>query len=78
MPRSAESIQAEIDNLEAYLESQDSLIDQAGAGATMAKQASREVIQKRLDSLYIMLDRANGTNPMEVRGRIDGLGLFRT
>ena len=73
MARSAASIQAEITILEAHLASSASLLSNTGADGTSAGFAERAAMTKRLDELYTQLDRANGTAPMIVRGRVLGL-----
>jgi len=73
MGRSAASIQAEITLKEAWLASQASLYTSVGADGTSVSNADIAKVQERLDSLYIQLDRANGTSPMLVRGRLKGL-----
>ena len=78
MPRSTTSVQAEIDVLEAFLGSAESTVEVQSANGTSATRVNRMEAAKRLDRLYVMLDRANGTEPMQVRGRIDGMGLVQT
>jgi hypothetical protein len=73
MPRSAASIQAEIDILEARLSSAASLTRSAGSDGTNLTYEDRASLTKRLDSLYMHLGRANGTAPMFARSRVDGL-----
>ena len=74
MPRSIAAIQSEIDVLEARLASADSLVRSAGSdGATLTNE-DRMSIAKRLDMLYLHLDRASGAAPMFARGRLEGLG----
>lgn len=71
MARSAASIQLEINALEAKLQDSSSLYNGVGADGVNAS-INREALERRLDRLYAMLDRANG-GPMFVRGRVLGL-----
>jgi hypothetical protein len=73
MARSAAGIQAEITQIETYLASADSLITSASSNGASMSRANRQQLEKRLDSLYIQLGRANGTAPMFTRGRVRGL-----
>lgn len=73
MPRSAASIQAEIDILETELQSTSSLLE-SGAGDGVQWRRNRAQLEKRLDKLYVQLGRANGTSPMIVRGKVLGNG----
>jgi hypothetical protein len=72
MARSASSIQAEIDAIEALLQSTDSLVSSVTADGA-SRSIDRNGLQTRLDRLYQQLGRANGSNPMFARGRINGL-----
>lgn len=74
MGRSVASIQAEIDRIEAVLSGEDSLIESAGADGVSGKRVNYDVMTRRLDLLYKQLSRANGSSPMLVRGRLDGMG----
>jgi hypothetical protein len=73
MGRSASSIQTEITTLETYLASADSMVLGVGSDGTNITRARRSEIEQRLDMLYQQLERANGTAPMFVRGRIKGM-----
>lgn len=73
MARSAASIQAEIDRIEAVLSSADGTIASAGADGVSAQRVNYAAMTARLDRLYQQLGRANGSAPMIVRGRVDGL-----
>ena len=73
MARSVAAIQAEIDILEARLASEDGLVRSAGSDGVTISYEQRDQLAKRLDHLYMMLDRASGAAPMFVRGRISGL-----
>jgi hypothetical protein len=72
MARSASAIQAEITVIETELQSSASLISSAATDSTSITRR-RELLEKRLDQLYIQLDRTNGTAPMIVRGVVKGL-----
>lgn len=73
MPRSTASIQAEIDVIEARLSAADSLINSEGSDGVSISYSDRSKLEMRLDRLYVMLDRASGSGPMFVRGRVSGL-----
>jgi hypothetical protein len=73
MGRSASSIQTEITTLETYLASSDSLVLGVGSDGTNVNKSRRAEVEQRLDLLYQQLERANGSAPMFVRGRIKGL-----
>lgn len=73
MPRSAASIQAEITALENFLQSADSLLQSVGSDGT-SRTVQRKEAAERLDELYQHLGRVDGSAPMVVRGRLDGLG----
>ncbi len=74
MARSASSIQAEIERIEALLASEEALVESAGANGVNAKRVSYEAMTKRLDRLHQQLGRADGSNPMFVRGRLKDMG----
>jgi len=73
MGRSASSIQTEITTLETYLASANSLVQGVGSDGTNVNQSRRAEVEARLDLLYQQLERANGSAPMFVRGRIKGM-----
>ena len=73
MARSTASIQSEIDQLEAYLASADSLVTGASSNGASITRAQRTGIEMRLDKLYQQLGRADGSNPMFARSRLRGL-----
>lgn len=73
MGRSASSIQTEITTLETYLASTESLNLSVSSDGTSVARARRAEIESRLDLLYQQLERANGSAPMFVRGRIKGM-----
>ena len=73
MPRNAASIQSEIDIIEARLASADGLANSVGSDGVSISYADRQQLAKRLDQLYLQLDRATGASPMFVRGRVSGL-----
>lgn len=70
MGRSAASIQTEIDALEASVST---LLQSMGSDGTSLQKADYAAQTKRLDQLYGQLGRANGTEPMLVRGVVRGL-----
>lgn len=72
MGRSASAIQAEINVIETELQSSASLIASASSDSTTITKR-RELLEARLDKLYVQLGRANGTSPMIVRGVVRGL-----
>lgn len=72
MARSAALIQAEIDALEAAIPSIIRAASYSVNGRAKANQRLKEIAD-RLDMLYQMLDRVNGTSPMLVRGVVKGL-----
>lgn len=72
MPRAASAIQAEIDKIEAFLQTDAALYSSTSADGVNRTIARRD-LERRLDGLYIQLGRANGTAPMFVRGRVAGL-----
>jgi hypothetical protein len=72
MGRSVASIQAEIDILEAELTNAASVIASATSDNTTVTR-TREKLERRLDELYVQLDRASGAAPMIVRGVVKGL-----
>jgi hypothetical protein len=72
MARSASSIQAEIDAIESLLQSTDSLVSSVTADGA-SRSIDRNGLQTRLDRLYQQLGRANGSDPMFARGRINWL-----
>jgi hypothetical protein len=74
MARSAASIQAEIDAIEALLTTSASLVESVTADGA-SRTINRSELATRLDKLYQQLGRANGSDPMFVRGRIRGLRL---
>jgi hypothetical protein len=74
MARSASSIQAEIDAIESLLQSSASLVESVAADGA-SRTINRAELASRLDKLYQQLGRANGSDPMFVRGRIRGLRL---
>lgn len=73
MGRPAASIQTEIDTLEAELSSLARASSYSINGRSKANQRYAD-ITSRLDQLYTQLGRVNGTSPMVVRGRLDGMG----
>jgi hypothetical protein len=73
MPRSAASIQSEINTLETFLGSSESTIQSTAADGTSINYTSRTDAAKRLDQLYTQLGRANGTSPMFARGVVTRL-----
>jgi hypothetical protein len=73
MGRSASSIQTEITTLETHLASADSMVLSVNSDGTGITRARRAELESRLDLLYQQLERANGTAPMFVRGRIKGM-----
>ncbi len=73
MGRSAASIQAEITIIETELQTAASLITTATSDSTSVTK-QRAALEKRLDQLYIQLDRATGAAPMFVRGVVRGFG----
>lgn len=74
MGRSTASIQSEITLLEARLTA--SAANSVNSdGHSMSFDIDK--LQKRLELLYLQLDRASGASPMFVRGRIKGLGHGR-
>lgn len=73
MARTAASIQAEIDTLEALLGSSSGVVASTASDGTSMSHASYESMTKRLDRLYQQLGRVNGTSPMFVRGQVTGL-----
>lgn len=75
MSRSTANIQAEIDNIEAYLASDAALNSSMTADGVSISRAKRNELEARLDQLYQRLDRANGSAPMFVRGVVRG-GMF--
>lgn len=74
MPRSASSIQAEIDRLETFLSGSDTTVQNVSADGTSVARINRKDAEARLDKLYQQLGRANGTAPMLARGVVTGLG----
>ncbi len=72
MGRSATNIQAEITVIEAELSSAASIIAIASSDNTSVTKR-RELLEKRLDQLYMQYDRVTGTAPMFVRGYVRGL-----
>lgn len=70
--RTAALIQAEINTLETFLASADSLLSSVSADGT-SRTVNRMEAAKRLDQLYIQLERRNGNEPMFVRGVIKGM-----
>lgn len=70
--RTAALIQAEIDILETFLASADSLLSSVSADGT-SRTVNRMEAAKRLDQLYIQLERRNGSEPMFVRGVTKGM-----
>ena len=73
MARSSAYIQIEITAIETRLQSADSMLSSVASDGTSVTAAERAALEKRLDSLYQMLDRATGASPMFVRGRVKGL-----
>lgn len=69
MGRSAGSIQAEIDALEARVVD---LKQSMGSDGTTVQFAAYAAMTERLDKLYVQLDRASGAAPMFVRGVVKG------
>jgi hypothetical protein len=72
MARSAASIQAEITTIETMLSSAASMNTSVAADG-VSRTIDRTGLESRLDRLYQQLGRANGSDPMFVRGRIKGL-----
>lgn len=72
MSRSAASIQAEIDVIETFLASSDSLMTSVSADGT-SRSVNRAEVATRLDKLYQQLGRKNGTSPMIIRGVVKGM-----
>jgi hypothetical protein len=73
MGRSASSIQAEIDRLEAFLSGAGTTIQGTSADGTSTTLINRAQAEKRLDTLYTQLDRATGNARMFARGVLTGL-----
>lgn len=73
MARSAASIQLEIDAIETRLTSAASMLEQGGVDGTNMRYSERSGLESRLDQLYQQLGRANGTSPMIVRTKVNGL-----
>lgn len=73
MGRSATNILAEISVIETELQTAASLLSSAGSDSTSITKR-RDLLEKRLDQLYMQYDRVTGTAPMFVRGVIRGLG----
>lgn len=73
MGRSAASIQAAIDIIEAHLASADSLVASSGSNVTNISFAKRSELVAELNQLYMQLDRATGASPVFTRGHVDGL-----
>lgn len=71
MARSASSIQAEIDAIEALLSTSGGLSTSVSADG-VSRTIDRSGLQSRLDQLYAQLERANGGS-MFVRGVVRGL-----
>lgn len=76
MSRSAASIQAQINVLEAFLQSGASTIVTQGANGVTATRIDAIQATTMLNELYLQLGRADGSNPMLVRGRLVGLGEY--
>jgi hypothetical protein len=72
MGRSTASIQAEIDAIESLLGSTSGLASTVSADG-VTRTVDRPKLCERLDKLYMQLGRANGSDPMFVRGHIRGL-----
>lgn len=72
MARSAASIQAEIDAIEAKISSIYSMKSYSIAGRSKTEH-DVSALTTRLDQLYIQLDRISGAAPMFVRGVVKGL-----
>lgn len=72
MPRSASSIQTEIDAIDAALASSVNAQSYSIAGRSVSRVNYGE-LTKRRDQLQQQLDRINGTCPMIVRGVVKGL-----
>jgi len=75
MGRAADAIQAEITKLETWLASSTSLDSSYSADGVSINRMDVSKATKRLDQLYLQLDRANGTTPMFTRGVTRG-GMF--
>lgn len=73
MGRSAALIQAQIDVLETFLASSDSLLQSVSSDGTSRTTITRMDALKELNILYQVLGRANGTSPMIARGVVKGL-----
>ena len=72
MARSASSIQAEITAIETMLSSTAGLNISVSSDG-VSRTIDRSGLESRLDRLYQQLGRADGSDPMFVRGRIKGL-----
>lgn len=75
MPRSAASIQAEIDRLETDVAGASAVLQSAGSDSSSASKIPYADKIKRLDWLYVQLGRVNGTAPMIVRGVVRGMNV---
>ncbi len=73
MGRPASSIQAEINRLETFLSGSATTIANVGNDGTTVGMINRTGAEKRLDTLYQQLARADGSKPMLVRGVVTGL-----
>jgi len=74
MGRTAADIQAEIAEVRAAMSAGSVANEVSDSGRTIRTQDFGK-LQKRLDSLYIMLGRADGSAPMAVRTRVMGQGM---
>ena len=73
MPMPVADIEAEIAVIKAHLLSAESLTSSAGSDGTSLGFTQRAGLEKRLNHLYAMLDRATGKSPMFARTRVGGL-----
>ena len=72
MPRSVAAIQAEITAIEGTLAASDGNYTTLSADG-VTRTINRSALESRLDQLYMQLGRANGSDPMFVRGHIRNL-----
>lgn len=73
MPRSAALIQTEITSIENQLAAIVSASSYSAGGKSKTNQ-QYDALTRRLDDLYVQLDRATGAAPMFTRGRVTGMG----
>jgi len=73
MPRPVAAIETEISVLESRLSSADSFTRSAGSDGVSLTSEGRRDLERRLDHLYVQLDRASGRSPRASRGRVRGL-----